>query len=252
MRGRQRRSARASTASARALHARADRFSAVQPQDRLQVGRALRSSWRYAICSIALGHRISHPHAVPEVNGRRDDRCGATPASALGAAQAAGPPETSAAARSELPGPPARSVRSCKSPRARSSTRRRPSAAPPTRSASRGTACPQRDLVCRLQRAPSRSATARCHPLTISDGFSRYLLRCAGPRERPLSGALQQRLRGRPSASLACPHAIRTDNGAALLDARARWPLATAGLVDPARDPTRADPAGSAGSERTP
>jgi transposase InsO family protein len=55
-------------------------------------------------------------------------------------------------------------------------------------------------------------AGERCHPLTISDGYSRYLLRCQALR-RPLTGHAMQVFE---SAFLeyGLPEAIRTDNGA--------------------------------------
>lgn len=52
----------------------------------------------------------------------------------------------------------------------------------------------------------------RCHPLTISDGFSRYLLRCEGlrhPRHDPTRDVFEQTFR-----EFGLPDAIRTDNGA--------------------------------------
>jgi putative transposase len=52
----------------------------------------------------------------------------------------------------------------------------------------------------------------RCHPLTISDGFSRYLLRCEAlrhPRHEPSKAVFEQTFR-----EYGLPAAIRTDNGA--------------------------------------
>ena len=52
----------------------------------------------------------------------------------------------------------------------------------------------------------------RCHPLTISDGFSRYVLRCEGlrhPRHDPTREVFEQAFR-----EFGLPDAIRTDNGA--------------------------------------
>jgi putative transposase len=52
----------------------------------------------------------------------------------------------------------------------------------------------------------------RCHPLTISDGFSRYVLRCEGlrhPRHDPTRDVFEQAFR-----EFGLPDAIRTDNGA--------------------------------------
>jgi transposase InsO family protein len=52
----------------------------------------------------------------------------------------------------------------------------------------------------------------RCHPLTISDGFSRYLLRCEGLRKArhdPSQVAFEQTFR-----EYGLPDAMRTDNGA--------------------------------------
>jgi transposase InsO family protein len=51
----------------------------------------------------------------------------------------------------------------------------------------------------------------RCHPLTISDGFSRYLLRCEAlrhPRYEPTRAVFEQAFR-----EFGLPDAIRTDNG---------------------------------------
>ena len=51
----------------------------------------------------------------------------------------------------------------------------------------------------------------RCHPLTISDGFSRYLLRCEGlrhPRHDPTRAVFEQAFQ-----EFGLPDAIRTDNG---------------------------------------
>ena len=52
----------------------------------------------------------------------------------------------------------------------------------------------------------------RCHPLTISDGFSRYLLCCKGLR-RPLHGHTERAFE-RAFREFGVPEAIRTDNGA--------------------------------------
>lgn len=51
----------------------------------------------------------------------------------------------------------------------------------------------------------------RCHPLTISDGFSRYLLRCRALR-RPLHRHVQ-RVFESAFCEYGLPRAIRTDNG---------------------------------------
>lgn len=51
----------------------------------------------------------------------------------------------------------------------------------------------------------------RCHPLTISDGYSRYLLRCRALR-RPLSGDAQK-VFASAFREYGLPEAIRTDNG---------------------------------------
>ncbi len=51
----------------------------------------------------------------------------------------------------------------------------------------------------------------RCHPLTISDGFSRFLLRCRGLR-RPL-GRHVRRVFESAFCEYGLPRAIRTDNG---------------------------------------
>jgi transposase InsO family protein len=51
----------------------------------------------------------------------------------------------------------------------------------------------------------------RCHPLTISDGFSRYLLRCQALR-RPLHRCAQ-RVFESAFCEYGLPRAIRTDNG---------------------------------------
>ncbi len=51
----------------------------------------------------------------------------------------------------------------------------------------------------------------RCHPLTISDGYSRYLLRCEAlrhPRHEPVKAVFEQTFR-----EYGLPDAIRTDNG---------------------------------------
>jgi transposase InsO family protein len=53
---------------------------------------------------------------------------------------------------------------------------------------------------------------ARCHPLTIMDGFSRYLLRCQA-LARPLSDPVQQVFES-AFREFGLPQAIRTDNGA--------------------------------------
>ena len=52
----------------------------------------------------------------------------------------------------------------------------------------------------------------RCHPLTISDGFSRYLL-CCKALPRPLSQPVQRTFE-RTFREYGLPDAIRTDNGA--------------------------------------
>jgi transposase InsO family protein len=52
----------------------------------------------------------------------------------------------------------------------------------------------------------------RCHPLTIMDGFSRYLLRCQG-LPRPLSAPVQKVFTW-AFREFGLPNAIRTDNGA--------------------------------------
>jgi len=54
----------------------------------------------------------------------------------------------------------------------------------------------------------------RCHPLTIMDGFSRYLLRCHA-LPRPLSTPAQQVFES-VFREFGLPHTIRTDNGAPL------------------------------------
>lgn len=51
----------------------------------------------------------------------------------------------------------------------------------------------------------------RCHPLTISDGYSRFLLRCRGLR-RPLTGYVR-RVFESAFCEYGLPRAIRTDNG---------------------------------------
>lgn len=51
----------------------------------------------------------------------------------------------------------------------------------------------------------------RCHPLTVSDGFSRYLLCCKALR-RPLSEPVQRTFE-RVFREFGLPDAIRTDNG---------------------------------------
>jgi transposase InsO family protein len=51
----------------------------------------------------------------------------------------------------------------------------------------------------------------RCHPLTVSDGFSRYLLCCQAMR-RPLSNPVQAAFE-RLFRQFGMPRAIRTDNG---------------------------------------
>jgi transposase InsO family protein len=51
----------------------------------------------------------------------------------------------------------------------------------------------------------------RCHPLTISDGFSRFLLRCRGLR-RPLTRHVR-RVFESAFCEFGLPRAIRTDNG---------------------------------------
>ena len=53
---------------------------------------------------------------------------------------------------------------------------------------------------------------SRCHPLTISDGFSRFLLRCEGLRKErhdPTRAVFEQAFR-----KYGLPDAMRTDNGA--------------------------------------
>lgn len=56
-----------------------------------------------------------------------------------------------------------------------------------------------------------RGGRERCHPLTISDGFSRYLLRCRALR-RPLHQHTQ-RVFESAFIEYGLPRAIRTDNG---------------------------------------
>ena len=55
-------------------------------------------------------------------------------------------------------------------------------------------------------------ADERCHPLTIMDGFSRYLLRCEALR-RPLSAPVQKVFES-AFREFGLPQTIRTDNGA--------------------------------------
>ena len=52
----------------------------------------------------------------------------------------------------------------------------------------------------------------RCHPLTVSDGFSRYLICCRAMR-RPLSNPVRSAFEGL-FREFGLPEAIRTDNGA--------------------------------------
>jgi transposase InsO family protein len=52
----------------------------------------------------------------------------------------------------------------------------------------------------------------RCHPLTLSDGYSRYLLRCKA-LHRPLSGPSQKVFES-AFREFGLPEVIRTDNGA--------------------------------------
>src|SRR5215470_1330229 len=54
--------------------------------------------------------------------------------------------------------------------------------------------------------------SARCHPLTIMDGFSRYLLRCQALR-RPLFAQARPVFES-AFREFGLPHTIRTDNGA--------------------------------------
>lgn len=54
-------------------------------------------------------------------------------------------------------------------------------------------------------------ADVRCHPLTIMDGFSRYLLRCE-PLRRPLSAPVQKVFES-TFREYGLPQTIRTDNG---------------------------------------
>lgn len=56
-----------------------------------------------------------------------------------------------------------------------------------------------------------RRGNPRCHPLTITDGFSRYLLRCQGLR-RPVHG-YAKRVFESAFIEYGLPRAIRTDNG---------------------------------------
>jgi len=55
-------------------------------------------------------------------------------------------------------------------------------------------------------------AGCRCHPLTITDGYSRYLLRCKA-LDRPLSNPASQVFES-AFREFGLPDAIRTDNGA--------------------------------------
>jgi transposase InsO family protein len=57
---------------------------------------------------------------------------------------------------------------------------------------------------------PSKE-TFRCHPLTITDGFSRYLL-CCKSLKRPLTEPVQKTFEA-VFREFGLPDAIRTDNG---------------------------------------
>jgi len=93
-------------------------------------------------------------------------------------------------------------------------------------------------------------ADARCHPLTIMDGFSRYLLRCQAlkrPLFAPTRSVFESAFR-----EFGLPHTIRTGQRRPLLDARRRRALTVGRVVDPPGHPPGTHHAGTPGSEWAP
>ena len=87
-----------------------------------------------------------------------------------------------------------------------------------------------------------------CYPLTVQDGFSRYLLGCQG-----LGGTTfvdTKRVFTRLFHEFGLPTRIRTDNKCALRVHRPRPALPTLGLVDQARHPARPHRASLTSAER--
>ncbi|HEY3237755.1 MAG TPA: helix-turn-helix domain-containing protein [Polyangiaceae bacterium] len=87
----------------------------------------------------------------------------------------------------------------------------------------------------------------RCHPLTITDGFSRYLL-CCKAQARPLSAPTQRNFEI-TFREYGLPDAIRTDNGAPFFDAGSGRPVAPCRLLDPPGNSAGAHHAWEAGPE---
>ena len=89
-----------------------------------------------------------------------------------------------------------------------------------------------------------------CYPLTVADGFSRYLLGCqalastAGEGAKPIFTRLFPGVRAAETDSLRQRRAVRDEHVGPLVDA--------VGVVDAPRHSPRADRAGPAGPERAP
>ena len=87
-----------------------------------------------------------------------------------------------------------------------------------------------------------------CYPLTLRDGFSRYVLRCDALLSR--SYALTRRGFERSFAEFGLPLRIRSDNGGPVCGPRPGALVAPQCVVDAAGDHPRTDRTGPAGAER--
>ena len=79
-------------------------------------------------------------------------------------------------------------------------------------------------------------AEERCHPLTVSDGCSRYLLECRAlhnPLYKPTRKVFESTF-----LEFGLPDAIRTDNRCAVLHSCARRAVPACRLVDSSRNPS--------------
>jgi transposase InsO family protein len=91
---------------------------------------------------------------------------------------------------------------------------------------------------------------ARCDPLTISDGYSRFV-RCAQALAHPDYAGCRAQLE-RVFREYGLPRAIRSDNGAPFVSLGAGGRESARGMVGQARHHAEAHRAGQAGAERTP
>ena len=89
-----------------------------------------------------------------------------------------------------------------------------------------------------------------CYPLTVVDGYSRYLLGCKGLDST--ASAPARKVFERLFRAHGLPERVRSDNGGPFASTGLARPLETQRLVDQARDHTRADRAQQPASERQP